>query len=156
MVAYLQTLRDTPRAAGVDTVRLAGDRARGRGTYAAACARCHGPDGQGTPLGAPLWGVGSFSIGAGMARQSLLATFVRHNMPLDHALVLTDRQAADVAAYVLAQPRQDHPGKARDWPNGDAPADVAYQTDGARRAGQAAPPSRPLLGRRVPPDSLPR
>lgn len=154
MVAYLETLRDRPRPSGVDTVRLAGNVARGRRTYAGTCARCHGPNGQGLPTGPALWGTGSFSIGAGMARQSLFATFVRHNMPFDHAVTLTDQQAADVAAFVLVQPRQDHPGKERDWPKGDAPADIAYATTGTRAAGRTVPPARPLLRRRVAPDSL--
>lgn len=154
MVAYLETLRDKPRPSGVDTVRLVGNLPRGRRAYAATCARCHGPDGKGTPTGPALWGAGSFSIGAGMSRQSLFATFVRHNMPFDHAVTLTDQQAADVAAFVLAQPRQDHPGKERDWPRGDAPADVSYATTGMKAAGKRAPALRPVLRRRVNPDSL--
>lgn len=156
IVAYLETLRTRPRPPGVDTVRLAGNRQRGRLTYTQTCARCHGPAGQGLPTGPAVWGADSYSIGAGMARQFTLATFVRHNMPFDHAVTLTDQQAADVAAYVLSRPRQDHPGKERDWPKGDAPADVAYATAGALTAGKPQPPPRPLLRRRISPDSLSR
>ncbi len=154
MVAYLETLRAAPRGDGVDTVRLAANVTSGQTVFTKSCVRCHGADGQGTPTGPSLWGDGSFSIGAGMARQFTIATFVRHNMPFDHADTLTDQQAADVAAYVLMQARQDHPGKERDWPKGDAPADVAYATIGAQKAGKPAPLFRPLLPRRVSPDSL--
>lgn len=154
MLAYMETLRDRPRPAAVDSVTLVGSTVRGRRTFAATCERCHGAKGTTLPTGTALWGRGSFSIGAGMARQHTLATFLRHNMPFDHAVVLTPRQAADVAAYVLTFPRQDHPGKERDWPKADAPVDVAYATESARRAGKRLPPARPLLPRRVSPDSL--
>lgn len=154
LLAYLESLRSRPRPAGVDSVRLPGDGRRGRGYYTATCARCHGTAGQGDAVSPALWGPQSFSIGAGMARQFTFATFVKHNMPLDHSMTLSPQQAADVAAFVLSMPRQDHPGKQRDWPRGDAPRDVAYATDGARRAGRSLPSPRPLLARRVPPDSL--
>jgi thiosulfate dehydrogenase len=101
-----------------------------------------------------VWGSESYAIGAGMARQYTLATFVRHNMPFDHADTLTAQEAADIAAYVLTQPRQDHPGKERDWPKGDPPVDVAYATAAAAAAGKPSPSERPLLPRRVSPDSL--
>lgn len=156
MVAYIESLRDRKRAGGVDTVRTVGDGRRGRVAYAASCARCHGAAGQGSGVNPPLWGIGSFSIGAGMARQFTFATFIRHNMPFDQRGTLSPQQAADITAYVLSQPRQDHPAKERDWPRGDAPLDVAYATDGARRAGRSLPSPRPLLARRVSPDSLPR
>ena len=42
-------------------------------------------------------------------------------------------QAFDVAAYVNGHPRPDFPDKIHDWPNGDAPPDVAYPTQAARR-----------------------
>lgn len=112
---------------------LAPDTARGRELFAAACARCHGPGGQGTALAPPLWGPRSFNIGAGMARLRTAAGFIRENMPNDRALGLTDQQAYDVAAYVLARPRPDFAAKADDWPNGDPPPDVAYPTRAGRR-----------------------
>ena len=154
MLAYIESLRDRARPAGVDSVRLAGNPVAGRRGYAAQCARCHGARGEGLPVAPAVWGAASYSIGAGMARQYTLATFIRHNMPFDHAAVLTDREAADIAAYVLSRPRQDHPGKERDWPNGDAPPDVAYATMAARTRGQRLPASRPVLPRRIAPDSL--
>lgn len=155
MLAYLETLRTAPRPAGVDTVRLTGHPEAGRRGFAGVCARCHGTTGQGTPMAPAVWGRSSYSIGAGLARQSVLATFLRHNMPVDHAVTLTDQQAADIAAFVLAKPRQDHPGKERDWPQGDAPVDVAYPTTAARVRGQKLPAARPLLPRRVAPHAVP-
>lgn len=155
MVAYIATLDARPRADRVDTVKLAGNATRGRTGYAKSCARCHGDAGQGMPALAPaVWGSGSYSIGAGMARQFTLATFLKHNMPFDGSDTLTAQRAADIAAYVLTKARQDHPGKERDWPRGDPPVDVAYATTAARRAGKTLPRARPLLRRRVSPDSL--
>lgn len=155
MVAYMESLRDRPRPADPAQVKLVGQVASGRDGYAGQCARCHGVNGEGVKGLAPaVWGPESYSVGAGMARQFTLATFVRHAMPYDRATVLSDQQAADIATFVLTQARQDHPGKERDWPNGDPPADVAYATDSASRAGKPMPPARQLLPRRVSPDSL--
>jgi thiosulfate dehydrogenase len=155
MIAYIESLRDRPRPSPADSVVLAGNVARGETGYAQQCARCHGANGEGRPaFAAPaVWGPESYSVGAGMARQYMLATFLRHNMPYDHADTLSAREAADIAAYVLSQPRQDHPGKERDWPKGDPPPDVAYATDAARAAGRPLPPPRTLLPCRVSPDS---
>ena len=110
-----------------------GDTARGRATFARDCARCHGPDGQGTSLAPPLWGPRSFNIGAGMARLRTAAAFIRYNMPNDRVVTLTDRQAYDVAAYLVSRPRPDFARKELDWPNGDPPPDVAYPTRAAGR-----------------------
>jgi thiosulfate dehydrogenase len=156
MLAYMETLRASARPAPVDSVKLLGDVAHGEVGYAGQCARCHGANGAGLPaLAAPaVWGSESYAIGAGMARQYTLATFVWHNMPFDHADTLTAQEAADIAAFVLTQPRQDHPGKERDWPKGDPPIDVAYPTTAAAAAGKPLPPARPLLPRLVAPDSL--
>ncbi len=107
---------------------LSADTATGRQTFGTTCARCHGPDGQGTPVAPPLWGPKSFNVGAGMARVRTAASFVRDNMPFDQPGTLTDQQAFDVAAFVVAQPRPDFPGKQFDWPHGDPPPDVAYST----------------------------
>jgi thiosulfate dehydrogenase len=112
---------------------LTADTAAGRQTFTAICAKCHGPDGQGTAVAPPLWGPKSFNIGAGMARVRTAASFVRDNMPFDQPGTLTDQQAFDVAALVVAQPRPDFPGKQYDWPHGDAPPDVAYPTLAAKK-----------------------
>ncbi|MCC6246111.1 MAG: c-type cytochrome [Gemmatimonadaceae bacterium] len=153
MLAAIGTLRDTPRPPDARVIKVSGDSEAGAGAYAAECARCHGAAGEGTTLAPAVWGIDSYSVGAGLARQYSLATFLRHNMPHDKPSSLSDQAAANIAAFVLSQPRQDHPGKERDWPNGDAPADVAYATQGATSKGRAAPLERPLLARRVNPDS---
>lgn len=106
------------------------DASRGKALYAARCASCHGADGQGVKSGVdkyafpPLWGPQSFNNGAGMARLSVAAAFVRAKMPLGNAGTLTDQDAYDIAAYFTARPRPDFPAKKHDWPNGDRPADV--------------------------------
>ena len=150
IVAYFDSLGRESMPARPDTVRLVGDTLRGARGYAASCARCHGANGSGT-LAPAVYGVRSYSIGAGLARQNVLATFLRWNMPQDQPGTLDPQRAADIAAFVLRQPRQDHPGKERDWPKGDPPSDVAYATSAARAKGLAMPPARPLLKRRVAP-----
>jgi thiosulfate dehydrogenase len=109
------------------------DTVRGRQVFETTCTRCHGEGGLGTPIAPPLWGPGSFSIGAGMARLRTAAAFIRENMPNDRAVVLDDQQAFDVAAYVVSRPRADFAGKMDDWPYGDPPPDVAYPTKAGRR-----------------------
>jgi thiosulfate dehydrogenase len=109
------------------------DAAAGESLFATTCVRCHGASGAGTATGPPLWGPQSFAIGAGMARIHTAAAFIRWNMPFDGAGTLSDQQAYDVAAFVLAHPRPDTPGKERDWPNGDLPSDAAYSTLAGRR-----------------------
>lgn len=109
------------------------DTTRGRAIFSEVCSRCHGPNGEGTPLAPPLWGRRSFNIGAGMARLRTAAAFIRENMPNDRAVTLTDQQAFDVAGYVVSRPRPDFARKAEDWPDGNPPADVAYPTHGAGR-----------------------
>jgi thiosulfate dehydrogenase len=109
------------------------DTTRGRAIFAEVCSRCHGGNGEGTPLAPPLWGPRSFNIGAGMARLRTAAAFIRENMPNDRAVTLTDQQAFDVAGYVGSRPRPDFARKADDWPEGNPPPDVAYPTRGAAR-----------------------
>lgn len=118
----------TPNARIARFNALRADTSAGHATFRTVCARCHGPEGQGTTVAPPLWGPKSFNIGAGMARVRTAASFVRDNMPFDQPGTLTDQQAFDVAAFVVAQPRPDFPGKQFDWPHGDAPPDVAYPT----------------------------
>jgi len=148
IVAYLESLRDKPQPERREPIRLVGDTLRGGSLYQMQCARCHAADGGGS-LAPAVYGARSYSIGAGMARQYTLATFLRWNMPYDMAGTLPAQDAADIAAWLLRRPRPDHPGKERDWPNGDPPPDVAYATDGVRRRGGALPPPRPILPRIV-------
>jgi thiosulfate dehydrogenase len=116
-----------------------GDTAAGARVYAGVCVKCHGPDGQGTPVAPPLWGAGAYNIGAGMTRVRTAAEFIRENMPFDQPGSLTDQQAYDVAMYVNGRPRPEFAGKERDWPNGDPPPDVAYRTSAAPRKTTTAP-----------------
>jgi thiosulfate dehydrogenase len=140
IVAYLWFLsRDVAIAPPQGPNRLAhwtgfhADTAAGARVYAVLCFKCHGPVGAGTPVAPPVWGAGSYNIGAGMSRVRTAAAFIRDNMPFDQPGTLSDQQAFDVAAFVNARPRPDFPGKIDDWPNGDAPPDVAYPTRAAPR-----------------------
>jgi thiosulfate dehydrogenase len=117
---------------------LDADSARGRAIFASTCARCHGANGEGRSFAPPLWGPGSFSIGAGMARLRTAASFIRYNMPYDLPGTLSDQEAFDVAAYVNSHSRPDLAGKENDWPNGDAPPDAAYPTNAARKRSELA------------------
>ena len=135
IVAYLRLVPHRPDSAppraGLPAMPpLGGDSARGEPLFAATCARCHGADGAGTTIAPALWGTRSYSIGASMARIERAASFIRHNMPLDAPGSLSDQQAYDLATFVDSHPRPDLAGKERDWPAGDAPADVPYATPG--------------------------
>jgi len=105
---------------------LDGDLNRGVAMFASTCARCHGADGQGTPLAPPLWGARSYNVGAGMANIITAASFIHAVMPLDRAQKLTEQQAFDVATYINTRPRPDFPAKSHDWPRGGKPAGADY------------------------------
>lgn len=109
------------------------DTAAGARVFATACAKCHGPSGEGSTAAPPVWGPQSYNIGAGMARVRTAAGFIRDNMPFDQPGTLSDQQAFDAAAFINAQARPDYADKAHDWPHGDAPPDVAYPTLAAPR-----------------------
>lgn len=86
------------------------DSNRGKLFYNNHCALCHKSDGSGqshvmagTAI-PPVWGAGSFNAQAGMAEQSTLTSFIFYNMPYPDA-GLSKEQAADIAAYILTQPR---------------------------------------------------
>jgi len=104
------------------------DTVAGARVFAASCAKCHGPAGEGTPGAPPVWGAESYNIGAGMSRVRTAAEFISRNMPFDAPGTLPDSQAFNVAAYVNAHSRPDFKGKENDWPRGDPPPDVAYPT----------------------------
>jgi len=149
IVAYLWFLsRDVPIAAPQGANRLQkwaalkSDTVAGAAVFATACAKCHGPDGQGTQIAPPVWGPKSFNVGAGMARVRTAAAFIRDNMPFDQPGTLSDQQAFDVAAYMDSRQRPDFPDKINDWPNGDAPPDVAYPTRAVQRNGTRVPGGR--------------
>ena len=131
IVAYLAFISHGPAGKVEPNLpTLSADSARGAATYASTCTRCHGADGAGLQATPALWGARSYSIGASMARVGRSAAFIRRNMPFDQPGTLTDQQAYDVAAYVNSHARPDLPGKALDWPGGNAPADVPYATRG--------------------------
>jgi thiosulfate dehydrogenase len=119
--------------------KLTPDPAHGAQVYAARCASCHGGNGEGgrsasgDMVAPPLWGDGSFNIGAGMARLYTAAAFVKGNMPLSANATrplgqggLDDQDALDVAQYFTHMPRPDFPPKVNDWPKGGKPADARY------------------------------
>jgi thiosulfate dehydrogenase len=89
------------------------DAAAGKTLYAARCSACHGANGSGV-AGAfpPLWGPKSFNTGAGMHRTDTLASFIHADMPLAAPVSLSVREAADLAAYILRQPRPRFRGSA--------------------------------------------
>lgn len=120
--------------------RPAPDTANGEKLYKQSCAQCHGVDGAGTgpTTGPALWGKDSFNIGAGMARIGTMSGFIKRNMPLGQMGGikqgdLTDQEAVDLAAYILSHDRPDFAPKANDWPNGDAPDDVPYETTAKKK-----------------------
>ncbi len=94
--------------------------------YTAKCQSCHQQDGAGfyddqlrEYVFPPLWGKNSFNDGAGLNRISNFTKYVKYNMPQGATHLntqLTDEEAWDVAAYVLAQPRP-HMNITKDWPD---------------------------------------
>jgi thiosulfate dehydrogenase len=61
--------------------------------FASKCAFCHGFDGQGTMAAPPVWGPQSYTIGAGMARVTVAAAFIKANMPRSRGWSLSDDDA---------------------------------------------------------------
>lgn len=118
---------------GIDSVSATiADTVTGRRVYVASCARCHGANGEGSPLATPLWGEQAYTIAAGMARVRMAAGFIHRNMPYDMPGTLSEQDALDVAAYINSQPRRDFSGKDGDWPRGNPPPDVPYRTSSQR------------------------
>jgi thiosulfate dehydrogenase len=104
----------------------------GKVLYTQHCASCHQANGaglrqaDGRVLFPPLWGPGSFNLGAGMARLNTAAAFIKHNMPQGQEGSLEDQQAYDIAAYIIHRARPDFGNKHLDWPNGGKPEDARY------------------------------
>ncbi|MFS0690862.1 c-type cytochrome [Sporosarcina sp. 179-K 8C2 HS] len=98
----------------------------GERVFQQSCVACHASDGSGTGpnAGPALWGDGSFNDGAGMARLSKNAGFIKNNMPLGQPNSLTNQEAADLAAFILSQDRPEWNGHDKDWPKGNRPTDV--------------------------------
>jgi thiosulfate dehydrogenase len=102
------------------------DPGNGKNVFANKCAFCHGSDRLGTMAAPPVWGPQSYTIAADMARVTVVAAFIKSNMPRARGWSLSDDDAYDVAAYVNSQPRPDFADKIRDWPKGGNPADAPY------------------------------
>ena len=130
---------------GVGTLKLkalarAADPVAGKQVYASTCVACHGANGEGLRRGKtgdadgyqfpPVWGPDSYNDGAGMARLTLAAGFIKGNMPsgITHTTaVLSDEQAFDVAAYINSQPRPVKPNLDADFPaRNNKPVDAAF------------------------------
>lgn len=97
----------------------------GEKLYQKTCIACHAEDGSGSgPNSGPaLWGKDSFNDGAGLARMSKMAGYIKEYMPVGNEGTLSDQDAANLAAYILTQDRPEWSGHAKDWPDG-APSDI--------------------------------
>lgn len=101
----------------------------GEDLYKDNCLSCHGDDGAGTGAntGPALWGDNSFNDGAGMGRLTKAAGFIQRNMPIGQENSLSDQEAADLAAFMLAQNRPEFEGHDEDFPHGNRPTDIITQ-----------------------------
>ena len=130
IVAYLKWLDENSPADSISREPIAflpraADYSKGSRLFDDHCSRCHGWDGKGlhaadriTYRYPPLWGLNSYSTGAGMYQLTKLARFIKYNMPFDKpagSLLLTDEEAYDLAAYINSQERQTF-DISRDWP----------------------------------------
>ncbi len=104
------------------------DPVRGKVVYEDQCAACHQSDGGGVwdPAGKKyvypaVWGPNSFNNGAGMYRIRTAVGFIKGNMPYgwanasDARAQLSDADAWDVMAYVIANDRPLWAGYLTDW-----------------------------------------
>lgn len=96
---------------------------KGKPLYEKDCARCHGENGSGVlnnekngHIYPPLWGAGSYRNGSSMSRVTMLARYIKTNMPFGEATpekpFLTDEEAFDIAAFVNSEnlnPRPEVP-----------------------------------------------
>ena len=64
------------------------------------------------------------------AREERAASFIQQFMPQTAPGSLTTQEAYDLSAFINSHPRPDSPMKEKDWPNGGAPKDVPYATQG--------------------------
>jgi len=87
---------------------------RGKKRFGEKCTMCHGVDGAGIATFPPLWGKDkktgewlSYDANSGLAALHKAATWIQHNMPSGQEGTLSDEDAADIAVYLTAQPRED-------------------------------------------------
>ncbi len=144
LVAYINWVgkgvhkSNLPSGMGIPDMPLlhrAASAGNGKNIYATKCISSHNADGQGLAqkdssyIYPPLWGSHSFNVSAGMYRLTRLASFIKQNMPyvaIQNKPILTDEEAWDVAAYIIAQKR---PVKifADDWKNiANKPVDYPF------------------------------
>jgi len=173
MMSYLQFLSTGipvgAKLEGGGTLKLkslarAADPVAGKQVYATTCLACHGDNGQGVRRGKagdangyqfpPVWGPDSYNTGAGMARVTLAAGFIKGNMPsgINHTTaVLTDEQAFDVAAFINSQPRPVKSKLEADFPaRENKPVDAAFPpyTPGFSAEQHKYGPWQPILAAR--------
>ncbi len=173
MMSYLQFLSTGipvgAKLEGGGTLKLkslarAADPVAGKQVYATTCLACHGDNGQGVRRGKagdangyqfpPVWGPDSYNTGAGMARVTLAAGFIKGNMPsgINHTTaVLTDEQAFDVAAFINSQPRPVKSKLEADFPaRKNKPVDAAFPpyTPGFSAEQHKYGPWQPILAAR--------
>ncbi len=128
--AYLKWLDENSPGDSISRAPLvflprAADSDKGSRLYENHCRRCHGQNGEGLQASdhstyryPPLWGLNSYSTGAGMYQVSRLARFIKYNMPYDKppgSIRLSDEDAFDLAAYINSRERREF-DISRDWP----------------------------------------
>jgi thiosulfate dehydrogenase len=134
IVAYMKWLGRNeakgkkPKGSGVMDIAFldrTADKQKGEKVYIDQCQSCHNKNGEGQQneygyTYPPLWGNNSFNTAAGLYRLSRMAGFIKCNMPYQKASydkpLLTNEEAWDVAAYIIAQNRPDKKFVA-DWQN---------------------------------------
>ena len=97
----------SPSGAGLPPGR--GDVRLGEAIFAAKCAGCHGPSGEGKPMDQLVDGVGTLrdkkpekTVGSFWPYATTLFDYVRRAMPLNAPQSLTADEVYAVSAYVLA------------------------------------------------------
>jgi S-disulfanyl-L-cysteine oxidoreductase SoxD len=111
----------SPSGAGLPPGR--GDVAQGQGIFAAKCASCHGPSGEGKPMVRLVGGIGALrdkkpikTVGSYWPYATTLFDYVRRAMPLNAPQSLDPDEVYAVSAYVL-------------FLNGIVPQDAALDPD---------------------------
>ncbi|MES2964497.1 MAG: c-type cytochrome [Bdellovibrionota bacterium] len=120
----------------LELLSRAADVAAGEKIFGAKCMRCHGSNGEGqlradgvAYLYPPLWGKESFVDGSSMSRLSMMARFVKANMPFGVTAdkpELSNEEAWDVSAFVLSHGRPKWNGKKVFSSLGDKPFDYPF------------------------------
>jgi thiosulfate dehydrogenase len=106
-----QIIGISPLGRGVPTIPETGNDPNpsyGQILFQKRCTTCHGLNGGGTNIAPPLWGIGSYNIGAGMHRIRTSAGFIWANMPPE-GNKLSHQEALDIAAFLHVQLRPTDP-----------------------------------------------